>query len=128
MQDLYSKVSTLGDGTARDKCGWSESRQPSSIDLVNSALDKNIYKASTPSGTCTLFKTLYTNTCSSDCSYCINSTHNKEVHSYTPDELARIFNKLSTEKIVQGLFLSSAMGKNSEKTMDDMIHSVEILR
>ena len=35
---------------------------------------------------------------------------------------------MSTEKIVQGLFLSSAMGKNSEKTMDDMIHSVEILR
>ena len=128
IQDILSKVSTLGDGTARDTCGWSESRRLSSIDVVKSIAKNGVYKSSTPRGTCTLFKTLYTNACGSDCAYCINSAHNKETYSYTPDEVASIFHTLSTRKLAQGLFLSSAMGRDPETTMDAMIQSVEILR
>ncbi|MFB0503513.1 MAG: helix-hairpin-helix domain-containing protein [Candidatus Bathyarchaeia archaeon] len=128
IQDILSKVSTLGDGTARDTCGWSESRQLSSIDVVKSIAKNGLYKSSTPSGTCTLFKTLYTNACGFDCAYCVNSARNTETYSYTPEEVASIFHALSTKKLAQGLFLSSAMGRDPETTMDAMIQSVEILR
>jgi predicted DNA-binding helix-hairpin-helix protein len=125
---LLSKVSTLGNGTARDTCGWSESKQISNIDITKSLIKDGIYRASTPRGTCTLFKTLYTNACKSDCAYCVNSAHNKKVYSYTPHEVADIFHTLWGKRIVDGLFLSSAMGKDPETTMDVMIQSIEILR
>jgi predicted DNA-binding helix-hairpin-helix protein len=128
IQDLLPKISTLGDGTARDTCGWSESRQLLSIDVAKSIVRKEVYRSSTPRGTCTLFKTLFTNACSYDCSYCINSAHKTETYSYTPDEVASIFHTLSTKRLAQGLFLSSAMGRDPETTMDAMIQSVEILR
>ncbi len=126
--ELLSKVSTLGTGTARDTCGWSESKSISNIDIVKTLVKDGIYKASTPKGSCTLFKTLYTNACSSDCAYCINSARNKKVYSYTPHEVANIFHELFAKRMVDGLFLSSAMGRDPETTMDAMIQSVEILR
>jgi predicted DNA-binding helix-hairpin-helix protein len=87
-----------------------------------------MYKASTPRGTCTLFKTLYTNACGSDCAYCVNSAHNKKVYNYSPHEVADIFHTLLAKRVVDGLFLSSALGRDPEITMDAMIQSVEILR
>jgi len=125
---LLSKVSTLGDGTARDTCGWSESKHISSTDITNSLIRNGIYRASTPRGTCTLFKTLYTNACRSDCAYCVNSARNKKLYSYTPHEVADIFHTLLVKGMADGLFLSSAMGRDPETTMDAMIQSVEILR
>lgn len=122
------KVSALGNGTALDTCGWSESSTISSSDIVKSLVNKSIYNTSTPRGGCTLFKTLYTNICSSDCVYCVNSVHNKKKYSYTPHEIAQIFHSLLNKRVVNGFFLSSAMGKDPEITMDAMIQSIEILR
>jgi len=124
-QALLTKIWTLGEGTERDNCGWANSSRK---DLFESIARSGIYRAATPRGTCVLLKTLYTNACSSDCAYCINSTHTRETYSYTPDELARVFNQLYLKNIVQGLFLSSAMGRNPENTMGEMIDAVEILR
>ncbi|MBO3803640.1 MAG: radical SAM protein [Candidatus Brockarchaeota archaeon] len=118
------KVWTLGEGTERDNCGWSNSGQ----NLFESIAASGAFRAATPRGSCTLLKTLYTNACNSDCAYCINSNRSRETYSYTPEELARVFNQLHQRKMVQGLFLSSAMGADQESTMDEMIQAVEILR
>jgi len=123
-RELLAKIQTLGEGTERDNCGWSNSRQ----NLIGSIAMSGIFRAATPRGSCTLLKTLYTNTCNSDCAYCINSVRSRETYSYTPEELARVFHQLHLHKLVQGLFLSSAMGTDQEATMEGMIQAVEILR
>jgi len=124
-QGLLTKIWTLGEGTERDNCGWSSSSRQ---DLIESIAKSGIYRAPTPKGTCVLLKTLYTNVCNSDCAYCINSTRTRETYSYTPDELARVFHQLYQKNLVQGLFLSSAMGRDPRITMGEMIDAVEILR
>jgi len=124
-QGLLTKIWTLGEGTERDNCGWANSSRK---DLIESIARSGIYRAATPRGTCVLLKTLYTNACSSDCAYCINSSHTRETYSYTPDELARVFHQLYMRNIVQGLFLSSAMGRDPRTTMGEMINAIEILR
>jgi len=124
-QGLLTMIWTLGEGTERDNCGWSNSPRQ---DLIESIAKSGLFRAATPRGTCVLIKTLYTNACNSDCAYYINSTHTREVYSYTPEELARIFNQLYLRNLVQGLFLSSAMGRDPEMTMEGMINAVEILR
>jgi len=124
-QGLLTKIWTLGEGTERDNCGWSNSSRK---DLIESIATSGIFRAATPRGTCVLLKTLYTNACNSDCAYCINSAHTRDTYSYTPDELARVFHQLYLRNFVQGLFLSSAMGRDPGITMGEMINAVEILR
>lgn len=127
-QELLGKVLSLNYGTYHDTCGWSSSNQASVKDLIFQTVSSSIYRAATSRGSCTLFKTLYTNSCSFDCNYCINSVHNKRTHSYTPEELAKLFHLLYSSNLVQGLFLSSGIGRDPDHTMEEMLFTVEILR
>lgn len=127
-RELLDKVSMLTEGTGYDTCGWSNSREASVNKLVLQVLGSNIYRATTPKGSCMLFKTLYTNVCCFDCKYCVNSVRNRSTYSYTPSELARLFHILYSRNLVQGLFLSSGIGRDPDATMGEMIETVEILR
>lgn len=127
-RELMNKLWTLGEGTERDRCGPTNSPRQVLGQTVEHLANSEIFHAAMPRGSCALLKTLFTNVCNSDCAYCINSAHTREEYSYTPEELAGVFHQLYLRNLVQGLFLSSGMGREPETTMEEMIQSVEILR
>ncbi|MFX1451951.1 MAG: helix-hairpin-helix domain-containing protein, partial [Promethearchaeota archaeon] len=72
---------------------------------------------------------LFSNKCIHDCRYCFNSTRSLQNKiSFESEELAKVFINLYTRKHITGLFLTSAVVRNAEKTMEEMIDTVEILR
>lgn len=88
-----------------------------------------IYKASSPRGSCRLFKTLLTNKCKMDCRYCINSrcSLRRQPHKYEKGELARTFRFFHKKGLVEALFLSSSI-EEPEQNMEEMIEEAKILR
>ncbi len=115
--DTDSKVMSLSRANQYDTCGPSARPELGAVYRAKSA----------QSGGCLLFKTLYTNQCSFDCKYCINTRKDKK-SSYTPPELAKTFMGLYGKNLVDGLFLSSAIPKDPEIIMEKMIETVEIIR
>ena len=88
-----------------------------------------IYKASSPRGSCKLFKTLLTNKCKMDCKYCINSkcSLRRQPQRYEKGELARTFHFFYKKRLVEALFLSSSI-EEPETNMEEMIEEVKTLR
>lgn len=89
-----------------------------------------IYPASLPSGRKVfLLKTLLSNACINDCSYCpFNSSANATRCTLDSEALAEIFMQLLVTKRVSGLFLSSGVFSSPDTTMAKMLATVEILR
>jgi len=90
---------------------------------------KFIYDATTPRGKCPIFKPLLSNKCSFDCKYCVNSVKIRKTNlSFEPQELAKIFILMQKKYKLHGLFLSSAVEKDAEKTTEKMIETVRLIR
>jgi putative DNA modification/repair radical SAM protein len=101
------------------------------IDFYKKAMaEKGIYRSFLPSGKCiTLFKILQTNACVNDCFYCVNRcSHRHQRLAFTPDDLAKTFIELWGKGHVEGLFLSSGVRGSADRTMEEMVKTVEILR
>jgi len=124
--NLFHKTRLLGEAAQYDTCaacGKGPSR-------TKDELDRWIYPAVMPDGkTVNLLKILLSNACENDCLYCVNRRSLDSCRTgFLPGELARLFMSLHNEGSVQGLFLSSAMSGDVERTMTSMIETVEILR
>ncbi len=88
-----------------------------------------IYDASTPQGKCPLYKTLMSNACSFDCKYCAQSSKTRaRTASFKPNELAKTFIELQQKYSLHGLFLSSSVVKDPDKTTEMMIETVKTVR
>lgn len=84
----------------------------------------------TPDGRCiSLFRVLMTNACQKDCFYCPNRVQRDIPRTgFAPAELARLFMEFFRRNYVAGLFLSSGVAVSPGRTMEDMLHTVELLR
>ncbi len=127
------KVDALGRGTKHDICSsTSTKRKVEGIDGLGDVLRGGLCHSFTGSGRCvSLFKTLYTNACPHDCRYCSNARSREggsKTFSYSPDELAKITVGLYRTNRIEGLFLSSGIGKDENATMEEMIETVRLLR
>jgi len=123
--DTIEKVQTLGEAARYDLCGaCGESHR------VKDEMDRWIYPAALPDGKrVKLLKILLTNACDNNCLYCFNrKDRDFRRTSFKPEELAHLFDQLYHAKMVQGLFLSSAVHGSPERTMERMIATAEILR
>ena len=88
-----------------------------------------IYDASTPRGKCPLYKTLISNKCSYDCKYCNNRAGcDKYRADFEPEELAKTFIYLQRKHKLEGLFLSSAVNREPDKTTEKMLQAVRLVR
>lgn len=89
-----------------------------------------IYPASLPSGRkVLLLKTLQSNVCVNDCSYCpFNCRRDMPRCTLEPEQLAGTFMQLKDAGRVSGLFLSSGVTGTADATMSGMIATVELLR
>jgi putative DNA modification/repair radical SAM protein len=118
------KLRRLGEGTRHDVCASTYSPRETPL--------PGICHAFTQDGRCvSLFKTLYTNHCTHQCSYCINATscsNRAKAFSYTPEELARITISLYRSNYIEGLFLSSGAGRNEDHITEKMLDTARLLR
>ena len=130
--NILEKVKILGDAGKWDTCASSASpRKTVTADRIGNVASGGICHSFTENGRCvSLFKTLLTNDCSFDCKYCQNSTRcaNKRLAEYEPQELAKVFMHLYLGNHVEGLFLSSAVAGDPDRTTEKMVETVRLLR
>lgn len=76
-----------------------------------------------------LLKILMSNCCIYDCKYCINRCSNSVKRAtFTPREIADLTINFYKRNYIEGLFLSSAVIKNPDYTMERLYETIFILR
>lgn len=76
-----------------------------------------------------LLKILYTNECVFDCKYCINRASNDVVRtSFTPEEVCCLTMEFYRRNYIEGLFLSSGVKESPDRTMEELLCTVNLLR
>ncbi len=76
-----------------------------------------------------LFKVLLTNICENNCLYCVNRRDaNRGRYIFSPKQLAEKFLEYYNGGIVGGIFLSSGIYKSPDKTQEDIIETIRLLR
>lgn len=76
-----------------------------------------------------LLKILLSNECVYDCAYCVNRISNDVKRaSFTAEEVAELTMNFYIRNYIEGLFLSSAVVKNPDYTMELMCKALELLR
>ena len=123
--DLLQKIETLGESAQYDLCNACGAATRTRDDL-----GKWIYPAALPNGkTVRVLKVLMTNVCEKNCYYCaVRASRDVPRTSFTPEELARAFDRFVRADLVDGLFLSSGVCAGAHGTMDRMIACVELVR
>ena len=123
----YEDLKVLSDAAYYDRCN---SMNYNRDNILQNHENTCIYNSKGANNTeIPLFKTLLTNKCVNDCKYCINCRRNKNMQkSLTPEQLSSMFMKYYENSKVEGLFLSSAVAKNADLTMEELIHTAHILR
>jgi len=124
--DVWRKVEALGEAAQYDicrGCGTHTSR-------VRDDVGRWIYPAVRPDGKrLSMLKVLQSNYCENDCAYCAHrSGRDCRRTSFSPDELARIFDRLARQGRVEGLFLSSGVWGGSSRATERMLDTVSIVR
>jgi len=134
--NTLEKIEVLGGAAKYDVCA-STSCQPDAVkssrrgaDRVGSLTGPGICHSFTPDGRCvSLFKILMSNSCSGDCKYCTNNCEMQiKRAAFEPDELRKAFLSLYKRNYVEGLFLSSAVMGDADRTEESMLQIIEDLR
>ncbi len=110
-------------------CSSSGSNRQSSKGLGN-AYRAGICHSWSEDGRCiSLLKVLFTNYCIYDCIYCANRKGNDiQRASFTPEELIDLTVSFYRRNYIEGLFLSSAVMKSPDFTMEMLLRVVRKLR
>lgn len=130
--ELIDKLEILGDAAKYDvACTSSGAQRSGKRDGgIGNARSCGICHSFSADGRCiSLLKILLTNYCIYDCKYCINrSSNDVRRASFTPDEIADLTINFYKRNYIEGLFLSSAVVKNPDYTMELLCRTLEILR
>lgn len=125
-----SKLKILVDSAKYDvSCSSSGSSRKNAGGLGN-AYSAGICHSFTEDGRCvSLLKILMTNYCVYDCEYCVNRRSNDLPRAIaTPDEICELTVEFYRRNYIEGLFLSSAVYKNPDYTMELLLETVVKLR
>ena len=129
--DLLKKLEILTDSAKYDvACTSSGVDRPGDGQSLGSAVKAGICHAFAADGRCiSLLKVLLTNVCIYNCKYCVNrSSNDVERAAFTPRELAELTIQFYRRNYIEGLFLSSAVIRSPDYTMEQMIGALELLR
>ena len=129
--DLQRKLDILSSAAKYDvSCSSSGSNRKNKNGGIGNAATSGICHSFTPDGRCvSLLKILMTNVCIYDCSYCINrSSYDVPRATFTPDEICDITINFYKRNYIEGLFLSSAIIKDANFTMEKLYEVVYKLR
>jgi predicted DNA-binding helix-hairpin-helix protein len=124
--DLWHKVDLLGRAARWDTCQGCGSQMHRTADDIG----RWIYPAVRPDGhRVKLLKVLQSNVCQNDCGYCaFRAGRDLPRASLAPEELARLFDGLYRSGKAEGLFLSSGVCGDANRTSERMLGTLELLR
>ncbi|WP_066892179.1 putative DNA modification/repair radical SAM protein [Clostridium nigeriense] len=129
--DIKEKLNILSAAAKYDvSCSSSGSKRKNSNDGLGNAANSGICHSFTADGRCiSLLKILLTNYCIFNCKYCINAS-SKDVPraAFTPEEVVDLTINFYKRNYIEGLFLSSAIFKNPNYTMELLLSVVKKLR
>lgn len=129
--DTAEKLLILGDAAKYDaSCSSSGSHRKNMKGGIGNAAPAGCCHTFTQDGRCiSLLKVLLTNRCIYDCKYCINrATNDVPRAAFEARELADLVMEFYKRNYIEGLFLSSAVIRTPDYTMEQMIRVLEILR
>jgi putative DNA modification/repair radical SAM protein len=129
--EFERKLQLLTEGAKYDvSCSSSGSERVNPKGALGNTVACGVCHSFTADGRCiSLLKILMSNACIYDCKYCINKVSNShERATLTPDELCNLTINFYKRNYIEGLFLSSAIVKNPEYTMQLLLKTVKKLR
>lgn len=129
--ELLEKLKILADSAKYDaSCSSSGSERKNMPGGIGNAARMGICHTFSGDGRCvSLLKVLLTNFCMYDCQYCVNRTSNDVPRAaFTPRELADLTIQFYKRNYIEGLFLSSAVVRSPDHTMELLIECLTILR
>ena len=129
--EIREKLKILTDAAKYDaSCCSSGSARKNIPGGIGDAAACGICHTFTADGRCvSLLKILLTNYCVYDCQYCVNrSSNDVKRAAFTPREAAELTIEFYRRNYIEGLFLSSAVVKNPDYTMELLINALSILR
>lgn len=129
--DVFEKLKILSDAAKYDvSCSSSGSSRKSKKEGLGNASVSGICHSWSDDGRCiSLLKILFTNDCIYNCVYCINRCTNDLPRAmFTPEEVVNLTINFYKRNYIEGLFLSSAVYKNPNYTMELLGKTVKKLR
>lgn len=130
--ELPAKLDLLGEAAAHDVSAPGRTRAQALLaeDPRANPFAGCIFEAQVPGGRCLpVLKVLLSNECRNDCYYCATRcSANVRRETLRPEELVKGFLALEQRGLVQGLFLSSGVRDDPERTQEQMQRVVETLR
>lgn len=129
--DSLKKLEILADAAKYDvSCSSSGSKRNNKKNGIGSANYSGICHSWSADGRCiSLLKILLTNYCIYDCAYCVNRVSNDLPRAiFTPEEIVDITINFYKRNYIEGLFLSSAIVKSPNYTMELILQVVQLLR
>ncbi len=130
--NVFKKLKILSDAAKYDVSCVSSGveRKNNTVGGIGNASSAGICHTWAADGRCiSLLKILLTNDCIYDCSYCLNRVTNPvERATFTPEEVAELTIQFYRRNYIEGLFLSSAVEKSPDNTMENIYRVLELLR
>lgn len=128
--DIMDKLQILSDAAKYDvSCSSSGSSRSNKGGLGNAHMSGICHSWSEDGRCISLLKILLSNSCVYDCAYCVNRiTNDIPRASFTPYEVVELTINFYRRNYIEGLFLSSAVCKNPDYTMEQLLKTVKILR
>ncbi|MEG2833821.1 MAG: putative DNA modification/repair radical SAM protein [Ruthenibacterium sp.] len=129
--DVMEKLTILTDSAKYDvACTSSGSARTGNSTGLGSTVSAGICHTFSADGRCvSLLKVLLSNFCVYNCQYCVNRvTSDVPRAAFTPRELAELTIGFYRRNYIEGLFLSSAVLRSPDYTMEQMIAVLELLR
>lgn len=129
--EILEKLKILAEGAKYDvSCVSSGSSRKNTGRGVGETFIGGICHTFTSDGRCiSLLKVLLSNECVFNCAYCINRISSDIPRAtFEPRELAEITINFYRRNYIEGLFLSSAVYKNSNYTMELILKTIKMLR
>ena len=129
--DILDKLKILADSAKYDaSCSSSGSSRRNTQSGIGNGDSSGICHSWGADGRCiSLLKILLSNNCIYDCKYCINRCTNQVKRAtFTPQEIADLTINFYKRNYIEGLFLSSAVIKSPDYTMELLVKTIELLR
>src|SRR5258707_15234796 len=130
LPDTMTKLAQMGEATIYEPAGDQPQQERRRVPYQSRSLAECITNVTTPTGKRPILKTMMTTACERNCFYCRFRAGRSKTQrmTFTPDEMAGVFDTLQRANQVEGLFLSSGIIKGSITTQDKIINTVEIIR
>lgn len=127
--DTIEKLEILGDAAKYDASCSSSGSNRSAGKFGNAHLPGICHSWAADGRCISLLKVLYTNKCIYRCAYCKNSVENDVPRAeFNPKELCSLTQSFYRRNYIEGLFLSSAVVRSPDYTMERMVEVMHRLR